>query len=54
MPQINESLRSHNSEQQKAARRRLGEGVTVSAFAREFSTSRQTIMRLRNGMIPDI
>lgn len=41
-------------EQQKAARRRLGESATVSAVAREFSTSRQTIMRLRDGMAPDI
>jgi len=30
--------------------RRLGEGVPVSALAREFNTSRQTIMRLRDAM----
>jgi len=45
---------SLSPEQQKAARRRLGEGATVSAVAREFSTSRPTIMRLRDRMAPDI
>ena len=30
------------------ARLRLGEGVTVSALAREFETSRQTILRVRD------
>jgi putative DNA-invertase from lambdoid prophage Rac len=29
--------------------RRLGEGATVSALAREFGTSRQTILRVRDG-----
>jgi putative DNA-invertase from lambdoid prophage Rac len=30
--------------------RRIREGRTVSALAREFKTSRQTIMRVRNAM----
>jgi putative DNA-invertase from lambdoid prophage Rac len=34
----------------RAVERRLKEGVTVSALAREFKTSRQTIMRVRDAM----
>ena len=41
---------SLDPEQQKIVLRRLGEGGTVSAIAREFTTSRQTIMRLRAAM----
>ena len=35
-------------EQRKEVARRLGEGATVSALAREFGTSRQTILRVRD------
>src|SRR3954469_4802342 len=35
-------------EQRKEVARRLGEGATVSALAREFKTSRQTILRIRD------
>ncbi|MNH18391.1 putative DNA-invertase from lambdoid prophage Rac [compost metagenome] len=37
-----------NDEQKKSALERLSMGITVSAVAREFSTTRQTIMRLRD------
>ena len=35
-------------EQRKEVARRLGEGAAVSALAREFGTSRQTILRVRD------
>src|SRR3954463_11209351 len=35
-------------ERRKEVARRLGEGATVSALAREFETSRQTILRVRD------
>ena len=35
-------------DQRKAVERRLKEGATVSALAREFNTSRNTIMRMRD------
>ena len=35
----------------KEVERRLTKGVTVSALAREFKTSRQTIMRVRDGSV---
>jgi putative DNA-invertase from lambdoid prophage Rac len=35
-------------EQRKEVARRLGEGATVSALARAFKTSRQTILRARD------
>src|SRR5215210_7980653 len=35
-------------ERRREAERRLREGVSVSALAREFNTSRQTIMRVRD------
>src|SRR5215218_9246567 len=38
---------SLTTEQRKEAVRRLREGATVSALAREFKTSRQTILRVR-------
>ena len=37
-------------EQRKEVARRLQEGATVSALAREFKTSRQTILRVRDAM----
>lgn len=39
---------SLTTEQRKEVARRLGEGGTVSALAREFKTSRQTILRARD------
>src|SRR4051794_22104346 len=41
---------SLTTEQQKEVARRLGEGATVSAVARAFKTSRQTILRIRDAM----
>lgn len=38
---------SLTAEQRKEVARRLGEGAAVSALAREFKTSRQTILRVR-------
>jgi putative DNA-invertase from lambdoid prophage Rac len=38
------------TEQQKEVARRLAEGATVSALARAFKTSRQTILRIRDVM----
>ena len=40
---------SLTAERRKAVARRLAEGATVSALAREFGTSRQTILRVRGG-----
>jgi putative DNA-invertase from lambdoid prophage Rac len=37
-----------SSDQKEAVRKKLENGETVSAVAREFNTSRQTIMRVRN------
>jgi putative DNA-invertase from lambdoid prophage Rac len=37
-------------DRRREAERRLREGVSVSALAREFNTSRQTIMRVRDAM----
>ena len=42
---------SLTAEQRKEVARRLGEGAAVSALAREFKTSRQTILRVR-GAVP--
>jgi putative DNA-invertase from lambdoid prophage Rac len=42
---------SLNREQQQAALESLKAGVSISAVAREFSTSRQTIMRLRDDAV---
>ena len=39
---------SLTDDQRKAVERRLNEGATVSALAREFKTSRNTIMRVRD------
>lgn len=39
-----------NPEQRGEAARMLGEGVPVAQIARELKTSRQTIMRLREGL----
>jgi putative DNA-invertase from lambdoid prophage Rac len=39
---------SLTAEQRKEVARRLEEGSTVSALAREFGTSRQTILRVRD------
>lgn len=36
-----------DTEQKKAVLERIKSGVSVSAIAREFSTSRQTILRVR-------
>ena len=41
---------SLTEDQRRAVERRLREGVSVSALAREFNTSRQTIMRVRDTM----
>ena len=41
---------SLTEDQRRAVERRLAEGLTVSALAREFETSRQTIMRVRDAM----
>jgi putative DNA-invertase from lambdoid prophage Rac len=41
---------SLTTEQQKEVARRLAEGATVSALARAFKTSRQTILRIRDVM----
>jgi putative DNA-invertase from lambdoid prophage Rac len=37
-------------DQSREVERRLKEGITVSALPREFNTSRQTIMRVRDAM----
>ena len=39
---------SLTSDQRRAVERRLDQGATVSALAREFNTSRNTIMRVRD------
>ena len=39
---------SLTAEQRRSVLRRLEEGATVSALAREFGTSRQTILRVRS------
>jgi putative DNA-invertase from lambdoid prophage Rac len=41
---------SLTEDRRREVERRLREGVTVSALAREFETSRQTIMRVRDAM----
>src|SRR3954452_553946 len=41
---------SLTDEQRRAVERQLSEGATVSALARVFNTSRQTIMRVRDAM----
>jgi putative DNA-invertase from lambdoid prophage Rac len=41
---------SLTNDQRREVERRLREGITVSALAREFKTSRQTIMRVRDAM----
>ena len=41
---------SLTEDQRRAVERRLREGRTVSALAREFDTRRQTIMRVRDAM----
>src|SRR5215211_4020674 len=41
---------SLTDDQRRAVERRLENGVTVSALAREFKTSRNTIMRVRDAM----
>src|SRR3954463_8127691 len=41
---------SLTGDQRRGVERRLREGRTVSALAREFNTSRQTIMRVRDAM----
>jgi putative DNA-invertase from lambdoid prophage Rac len=40
---------SLTAEQRRSVLRQLGEGAAVSAVAREFKTSRQTILRVRDG-----
>ncbi|EAN6189749.1 recombinase family protein [Salmonella enterica subsp. salamae] len=40
-----------NQEQRQAALEHLKAGASISAVAREFGTSRQTIMRLRNDAV---
>ena len=41
---------SLTNDQRKAVERRLNEGAAVSALAREFKTSRNTIMRVRDAI----
>ena len=41
---------SLTDDQRREVERRLNKGLTVSALAREFNTSRQTIMRVRDAM----
>jgi putative DNA-invertase from lambdoid prophage Rac len=41
---------SLTEDRRRLVEHRLREGVTVSALAREFETSRQTIMRVRDAM----
>ena len=41
---------SLSPEQRQDVARRLDQGATISALAREFKTSRQTIMRVRDAM----
>ena len=41
---------SLSPEQRQEVARRLDQGATISALAREFKTSRQTIMRVRDAM----
>jgi putative DNA-invertase from lambdoid prophage Rac len=41
---------SLTAEQRKEAVRRLGDRASVSALAREFGTSRQTILRVRTAI----
>nr|WP_229690217.1 helix-turn-helix domain-containing protein [Enterobacter hormaechei] len=40
-----------NQEQRQAALEHLKAGASISAIAREFGTSRQTIMRLRDDAV---
>ena len=42
---------SLTADQRGSVARRLGEGAGVSALAREFKTSRQTILRIRDAML---
>ena len=42
--------RSLTDDQRRAVERRLNEGASVSALAREFNTSRNTIMRMRDAI----
>src|SRR5687767_10841539 len=42
---------SLTNDQRKAVERRLEQGATVSALAREFNTSRNTIMRVRESTV---
>lgn len=44
---------SLNWEQYNAVRERISEGVSVAAIAREFNTSRQTIMRMRDSALAE-
>ena len=43
---------SLTADQRRSVARRLGEGAGVSALAREFKTSRQTILRVKDAMPP--
>ena len=45
---VQHSPPSLTDDQRKAVERRLDEGATVSALAREFKTSRNTVMRVRD------
>ena len=42
---------SLTDDQRKAVERQLEQGATVSALAREFNTSRNTIMRVRDAKV---
>lgn len=43
---------SLTGEQRAVVARQLGDGVSVSALARSFKTSRQTILRIRDATVP--
>ena len=43
---------SLTDDQRRAVEQRLGDGISVSTVAREFKTSRQTIMRVRDAISP--
>ncbi len=43
---------SLTGEQRTAVARQLGDGASVSALARAFKTSRQTILRIRDAAVP--
>ena len=45
---------SLSPEQRQEVERRLDQGATISALAREFKTSRQTVMRVRDACLAEV